>query len=372
MAMTVSIFVILNSALVFTPPPPPTIQDSPPLLRPAQALISYVPEFAHCGEIKLGLADVSKTQIFLGWKNAVAEPVLVQFRIDENGRPLGIKREVGTHASIGTDDVTAALAASRFAAGKARFGCTIKYVPKVNAIEEAPLADAFEYSVFPTSGRSQAVFDRVKPVGSDCFNDRPKILLRAYPDSKKTVSASGRFDWSMTQFDINHDGKPVAAQTIAGSGNQSLDEASVAAVRKSRFGNEAKMVCLYPYWHAPEKLAAPETPENEAFRPENATCPLDVKWATRDAATYPNRFNRRNIEGWATIIFDVAPWGATGNVRIAAAEPATEFGEAGAAVIRLRKVENGGQAMIGCVERVRFRMDPNRPAGTQDSINDGK
>jgi hypothetical protein len=370
--MIIGIFLTLASALAVTPTPAPTIQNSRPSVRPTRMLISYIPESARCGEIELGLADVSKTQIFLGWQNAITEPVLVQFRVDETGRPLGIKREVGSNARIGADDVTAALAASRFAAGKARFGCTIKFTPKATVIEEAALVDAFEYSIFPTSGSNQAVFDRLKPVASDCFNYRPEILLLAYPDFKKIAAAPGQFEWSMTQFDINGDGMPVAAQIIAGSGNRLLDEASVAAVRKSRFGDNAKTVCLYPYWRAPSKLAAPEIPANDAYRPVDADCPPDIKWATRDAATYPNRFNGRNIEGWATIVFDVAFSGGTGNVRIAASEPATEFGEAGAEVIKLRKVVNGGKAMTGCVERVRFIMDPDRPFGTQDSIRDGK
>lgn len=370
--MIIGIFLILTSALAVTPTPPPTFQISQPSVRPPRTLVSYIPETARCGAIELGLADVSKTQIFLGWQNAPNAPVMVQFRIDENGRPLGIKREVGSNASIGADDVTAALAASRFATGKAQFGCSIKYIAKATDISEAALADVFEYTVFPTNGRNQAVVDRVKPVGSDCFGAGPETLLRAYPEFKKTVAAAGRFDWSMTQFDIDHDGKPVAAKTIAGSGNRSLDQASVAAVNKSRFGTAAKKVCLYPYWRAPDKLAAVEMLANDAFRSDDADCPHDVKWATRDAATYPYRFKRRNIEGWATIVFDVAPWGGTGNVRIAASEPAMEFGEAAAAVIKLRKVENGGQAMVGCVERVRFVMDPNRPEGTQDSISDGK
>jgi hypothetical protein len=369
--MIIGTFLSLASALAVSASPQATFDLSPVSQDPKQVLISYAPESARCDKVELALTDVVKTQIYIAWQHTASEPVVVQFRVDENGRPLGIKREGSVYASIGTDDVTAALAASRFAAGKARFGCSIKFAPKAAAIKDAALIDAFEYSVFPTSGRKQAVFDRIKSAASNCFDDRPDTLLRAYPDFTKIDALPGRFNWSMTQFDIGGDGKPASPKTIASSGNRMLDKASVEAVGKSRFGSAAKTACLYPYWRAPSRLAAPETPANEVYRPTNADCPLDVKWATKDPVAYPTRFNRRNIEGWAIIAFDVAPWGGTGNVQIAASEPALEFGEAAAAVIRQRKVDNGGKAMTGCVERVRFVMDPNRPFGTQDSLREG-
>jgi len=37
---------------------------------------------------------------------------------------------------------------------------------------------------------------------------------------------------------------------------------------------------------------------------------------------FPSRFRRRAIEGWSEIGFDVAPWRATGNVRVLASTPA--------------------------------------------------
>lgn len=335
------------------PPAPPPIPSSA-----QNVLIHFVPESANCSDGPLAVSDFFNSSVAFAPIRPATAPseVDVTFRIDENGRPLGIVKSSAGQHFLWTSDVTPSVAASRFTRGKPRFGCTARYAPRISDIADASLNAAFEYSIFPNMGRQQAVFDRVKPEGSTCFNGAPAVLTRSYPDFSKVPATPGRTDWSMTQFDINASGKPVNLRTVGSTGNIVLDKASRDAVARSQFAKEAKKGCLYPYWRVAGTVDAPDSPEDDAFRPENANCPKEIEWATQNPATYPERFRKRYIEGWAVIVFDVAPWGNAGNVRIAAAEPAAEFGIAAKQVVEVRKVKDAGQGYTGCVERVRFRM----------------
>ncbi len=335
-------------------------------------LVHFVAESAKCTDGTLDNKAFLDTGVaFIAVKPA-AIPIGfdITFRIDENGRALDISKTSNDLYPFNTSDIAPAVAASRFNSGKPRFGCTVRYVPQISEIADASLNRVFEYSIFPNIGRQRAIFDRLKPQGSTCFDSPPAVLTRSYPDFSEVPATPGRSDWSMTQFDIDASGKPVQLLTVGGTGNKSLDKASLAAVASSRFANEARKGCLYPYWRTAGPVMAPDAPEQDAFRTEKATCPKDVVWASKNPATYPERFRKRYVEGWAIIVFDVAPWGSTGNVKIAAAQPAVEFGDAAAQVVKSRKVENSGEAWTGCVERVRFVMNPKLPAGTQDSLGD--
>lgn len=352
-------FAIFSTIQFATVPPPPVINVTPP---PASTqfknmLIHYTAESAKCSD---GMLDVSafmdsSVALTIVRPNTLLPEVEFSFRIDETGRTLGITRTSTDQHSVSID-IAPVVAAARFNAGKARLGCTVKYVSHASEIPEASLKAAFEYSIFPNMGRQQAVFDRVKPEGSTCFNGPPAVLTRSYPDFSKVPATPGRTDWSMTQFDIDASGKPVNLRTVGSTGNIVLDKASRDSVARSQFAKEAKKGCLYPYWRVAGTVDAPDLPEEDAFRPENANCPKEIEWATQNPATYPERFRKRYIEGWAVIVFDVAPWGNTGNVRIAAAEPAAEFGIAAKQIVEVRKVKDAGQGYTGCVERVRFRM----------------
>jgi hypothetical protein len=353
-------FALFSTFQVTTVPSPPVINVTPPqAIAPAKNLmIHYTAESAKCSDGTLDLSAFMDSSVALDVirQNTLLQEVEIAFRIDETGRALGIARSSTDQYSASIADIAPVVAAARFNPGKARFGCTVKYVSRASEIPEASLKAAFEYLIFPNMGRQQAVFDRVKPENSTCFNGAPAVLTRSYPDFSKVPATPGRNDWSMTQFDINASGKPVNVRTVGGTGNNDLDRASRDAVARSKFAKEATKGCLYPYWRVAGTVAAPASPEDDAFRPEHANCPKEIEWATQNPATYPDRFRKRYIEGWAVIVFDVAPWGSTGNVRIAAAEPAAEFGIAAKQVVEVRKVKNAGQGYTGCVERVRFRM----------------
>jgi TonB family protein len=71
---------------------------------------------------------------------------------------------------------------------------------------------------------------------------------------------------------------------------------------------------------------------------------------------YPENFRRRYIEGWAVIAFDLAPWGAVGNTKVVAAEPAAEFGEAAQRIVLGSTTAASKQGYSNCVVKVRYAM----------------
>ena len=77
---------------------------------------------------------------------------------------------------------------------------------------------------------------------------------------------------------------------------------------------------------------------------------------------YPENFRRRGIEGWAVIAFDLAPWGAVGNAKVVAAEPAAEFGEAAQRIVLGSAAASSKKGYSNCVVRVRYAMQEQERA----------
>ncbi len=230
--------------------------------------------------------------------------------------------------------------------------------PGAVSYDAAPIPALIDYSLRSTSGQlPRAAWARIEGEGTNCTEEpRPSLLRRAYPDFKQIAGSVGNRDWAMVRYDLDRRGRPVDVRIEHDTGNAELNRASVEAVRDSRFSGGARTGCTYPYWREARILAAPEAPHVASFRPSDATCPLHEPWQNRLSLTFPPAFRQRAIEGWAVIGFDTAPWGATGQVRVLASEPAAECGDRAAGIVRAgRKAENR-QGHVGCVVLVRFAM----------------
>jgi TonB family protein len=203
------------------------------------------------------------------------------------------------------------------------------------------------------------IFDRTKPPGSTCFDDpRLNVRLRAYPAFEEIAQAPGTLSFSFIGFDLDSAGRPRNVRLLGSAGNSELDRQSLDAVRRSRFSPIAERGCTYPYWRRQtEPLQAPESPSPDSYRPDTASCPKDGSvWAYMPPLSFPHEFERRGIEGWAMLKFDVAPWGGIGNVRVLAAEPAQRFGQEAAQIVGSARKPPSEQGYTGCVTRVLFRM----------------
>jgi TonB family protein len=366
------------AALAAPPPPPAAVAPlSPPIIivdgdMPA-TLVSFRPGIARCdgGEEALQSAELPLPVVAAGGDDPRSPaPVRIEFRIDAEGRPLGIKempRTGRTGFYYSSADVLPAFAASRFRRGAERSGCTIAYDVQAAPVDQADLATLYRMVALQVPSGSplfrRTVFDRTKPPGSDCFEDRSlNVRLRAYPAFEEIPQAPGTVSYSFLAFDLDAGGRPRNARVLGSAGNAELDRRSLEAVRASRFSPVARWGCTYSYWRRPtEPLRAPELPELERFRPEGSNCPKEtIPWAYVPPLNFPPEFQRRGIEGWAVLSYDVAPWGGTGNVRMVAAEPAAAFGEQGRRIVSGAREAPSNSGHVGCLTRVVFRMPEGR------------
>ncbi len=372
--MVILLAAAITAAIVqqTSPPPPPVVMykrepgpHAVTLEPPQQQLGRWVMRPVFCersdgpGGTVQAIVREPDARRFLAWsRSEPRRPLTLEFRIDASGRPLSIRRRMASEFEYVPDaeDVAPALAASRFATGGERSGCTATFVVDAVSIAGAPIAELMAYAVFPTTPPPKTVWQRITPAGSTCTNPSPDVLLRGFPAFGTLPEQPGYATWSMTGYDLDRGGKPRNLQTLAGTGTAALDRTAREAVAKSRFVPGVRVGCFYPYHKNGTILPAPVPPQEDAVRSAGSTCPREHGWDRPPVLTYPAAYRRRSIEGWAMVTYDVAPWGQTGNVRVLQSEPTSEFGDAAAAMIRSASFRKGGTGYTGCVDRVRYVM----------------
>ncbi|MFV0625063.1 energy transducer TonB [Sphingomonas sp. ac-8] len=325
---------------------------------PVRHLLTWMPEEVRCEGTSVKAAAMLRPLTALQWGSRDQEIARLRyrFRIDESGRPLSIRRH-SAGVAPGSEDVAPSLAASRFAAGAPRADCTIAYAPRLTLPADSPVGDLISYSLTPLSGKLPPEgWARIAPETSCRIEPRPRPLAMRYPDYDRIPAAPGAKDWSMVAYDLNASGRPIRVRTTHSTGNAALDAAAVKAMRASRFTGGARTGCGSPFARGPVALAAPAVPEASAQRPPDGSCPHDGGWATAPVLRYPKAYQRRSIEGWATVMFDVAPWGELGNLRVLASEPSADFGDHALQVLRSARKQASNTGRTGCVEHVQFKM----------------
>lgn len=356
-AMTVGVCSIatLASAQQFLAPPiPPS--------SPNRSLVTWTPGDAQCGGVPIAVGPLVRRPLNnLGWlPQDNLKPLTFRFSLDDAGRPLSIER-VDSDFIPFADDLGPALAASRFP-GHAKAPCQITYSPKAVPLAEASAGDLISYTVSPIGGAlPKEGWDRIRPAG-DCV--KPPMaapLLSAFPDFARLPGTPGVLGWTLVGYDIDRQGKTANVHVVSSNGNPALEQASIKAMRGWKFAGGPRTGCLYPYRRYAVTLAAPTPPEEDAFRPADATCSDPRNWTRPLALQFPENYRRRMIEGWAIVRYDVAPWGAVGNLKVLASQPSEDFGKQAAMMLRNAALPASSRGMTGCVDRVRYVLDPNMP-----------
>ena len=314
----------------------------------------------NCGGTAASVVRIERPWLQRVYPNSAKyAPVSFAFDIDASGRPLAIRKGNAATPFGVADDLGPALAATRFRPGQAKTGCTIVYSPELTAIDDAPLSALMAYSANQLSGPlPPEAWKRIFATGTCKGDAAAGLRSRAFPNFRAIPAEPGVRDWSMVGYDVGQNGASINIETLASSGNAALDEASRAATAETRYWSGAFTGCRFSYWRSAGTLPAPPAPEEDAFRPAGATCPERRDWATPPVLRFPEPYRRRAIEGWAVVTYDVAPWGEINNIQVKASQPSEDFGTQAVAVLRSARVEAGPGA-VGCVERVRFVMEPD-------------
>jgi TonB family protein len=349
---------IANSPPTVVIPPPIRVDHAPEFPSAAtgnRGLLMWMPGDVRCdGGAKPEVETLRRPYNSLLHSNITApKPVTLRFAIDETGRTHSIA-QVSAPAAYQSDDLGPAVASSRFAPGRAYAGCTVTYSNRLASFDAAPLPELVSYSMNQHSGRlPREAWQRIEG-GADCFaKPRAQQLLRAYPDFSKIEGTPGVRDWSLVRFDIDDTGRAVRPVMVTGTSNRELDAASIKAVADSRFTSGARSGCLYPYYRNPTVLAAPPMPAKPV---EQDGCERRDAWEVKPVLYYPPAYSRRAIEGWAVIRYDVAPWGAIGNVSVIEAQPSTDFGVHAKRMMESAKARPSEAGVQNCVVHVRYAM----------------
>jgi TonB family protein len=360
----------------------PIVIDGGPA-APAPVAIGFIRAYLP-GPARCGGETVLPTQIVDPVPDGVREypgaaagsgnQVALSFDIGTDGRPVGIETLGTPHGEyIGADgdDVEPAFAAWRFAPGQPRKGCTITFAGRPTPVAEADpellyrylstrASSLFRYSVEEVT---DAAWQRVRPEGATCPR-RPGARLWVWPDFDTISQPLGTFAWNFFAFDVDAKGKATHLRLAASSGNSDLDRKSMGALHRSVFTRPGSG-CGYNFFRGPSApLPAPDRPEHlSVYREASATCPeggdpAHAGWAFTQSLTYPENFRRRGIEGWAVIRYDVAPWGQTGNVTVADAQPASGFGVEARLIVEQSRRKPAPFGYTGCLELVRFVLPP--------------
>lgn len=372
-----SIAILLAAASPPSVPVPPAIVSTPAPHAGANTtvLITFTSGPVTCeGQTVTGTIAQPVPAVANLWSGQAVAPFDFSFRIDVDGRPLGITPAPRSMTGLyfQAEDLQPALAASRFAAGAARASCTISFTPTVRPVATAPMDDVYRYLALPhrRGHLDEALVRRVREASPGCFAGKPPtVLTRVFPDLDAIPQPSGALSASVVVYDIDGSGKPVRVRTLMSDGNTVLDAAARKAVSESRFGRDARTGCTASFFRRQSTpLAPPPTGPISAYR-SNPACDEDGwQWQLPPRMTFPEPFRRRGIEGAAVIRYDVAPWGETGNVTVLASEPAAMFGTQAQQIIRAAKRPPSSTGATGCVDRVVFKLpdgyadDPTPPA----------
>jgi hypothetical protein len=307
-------------------------------------------------------------------------PLRFRFRIDQEGRPLGIAPTGDpTDPRLDVRDLAPALAAWRFAAGDAASDCETSFSVRLDSVETADEELLYRYAALnrmqiPGSNGGALVrpaFARLQLPGSTCTRD-PVPREPIAPPFQSVPEIPGGISYSFLRYDVDASGRPVHIRLLSSSGNRALDVLGDNALGRARFPPLARSGCLHYFFRfSTERVPPPPVPRMGDFRPDSAKCDDDVprRVGMLFRMEFPIEFVRRPAEGWAIFTYDVAASGELRNVRVAASEPAARFGEEvlrAAPTVRLADVP---RAQRGCVSRVRFvlpsvsapRGSPSRP-----------
>jgi hypothetical protein len=373
-------------ALTTTSPHPPPALPLPPIgapvearpgvspidLRPEPILIraEAPPAAVSCADGRTAITEAvtpaSRLSITFATLHAEAAEGRQElaFRITPEGRALDIRAmphapPMGVQSTFPDED-EAALAAWRFAPSpQGHQGCHAEFLSRTELVSQAAPAELYPVIAAANNpgGLTPDLLEQAGLGGGDCAKEpRSQVLEAHFPDPDTISGEPGKPLWVIYRFDLDARGRRVHITRVAGETTPKFDQATRAALEAGRNQPKPKTGCIVVYRHAAAAIPAPPVVRPADAAHNEDTCPGGDLLAYPAAMTYPPRFADRGVEGWAFIGFDVASWGAVGNAKVLAAEPADAFGSYALNRLMLAKAKTPGRSYTNCVLPVHFKM----------------
>ncbi|WP_431470478.1 TonB family protein [Sphingosinithalassobacter sp. LHW66-3] len=344
---------------------PMAVISVPEVRTPVRHLVTFQPGVPTCEDGDFGTANIEQPfeTSTLAPSGAQAMPIELRFGIAANGRPVDIRvvepeAPRAGHVVVPADDVVPSFAAWQFISAQPRTSCRIRFEPVLVPYDAAPPGLIARYLVLPHRAlpEDRRLFQRLHGEEATCLAVGAEPRTRAYPPFSELNESPGGWSYATIRFSIDDSGHPYDVTVIASDASPEMQAASRDAVARSRFAPRAATGCTYPYYLVGEVLQAPPRPELAAFEAPEARCEGGTEWAHLGQLTFPRGFQRRKIEGWALMRFDVTPEGVPTNIEVVRSEPAAAFGEQAVRVVRQARQAPQEEPKRGCLDFVRFVM----------------
>ncbi len=330
-------------------------------------LVSWQASDVVCGAetVKPVRMEIPVADIARGDDPDVAFEVVYHFRIDPYGRPLSIRPDEASadlvHATI--DDFEPALAGSRFPTAQPKTSCTVHY-----SAHQIPLREATAEQLLSIPVDGSLAMDEFgellrRPADTCATHPIPRVL--AFPAIDLLPDILGHLGAALARYDVDATGATGGVEMLANSGPAELGPMVVQAIKESRYAAGAKHGCIAGFRVPPRgTLRPPPVPRDDPYLDPKHRCPREgSKLVHVEDVPFPVPFQRRNIEGWGMIRFDVATDGSLENLETVLAEPAAAFGEQAKGVLLAGHADPVPTRLIGCIAKIRFALDDNAPLG---------
>ncbi len=256
------------------------------------------------------------------------------------------------------DEQAAALATWRFAAGAPAKGCRLDLTPTTVALSEASPAKLFEIIALQGRQAPPAVSEALSKRG-DCHKQpvrRPQIVV--YPDLRAFDNTSIAPAWAGIQYGIDANGAVRDVTIVARHGEAAFADTAAASVAESRFLSGSPRTACYAVFSASARATpARPRPELKAYKRPGDTCEVTREALNiPEAKMYPPAYAARKVPGWAILRFDVAPWGAVGNIEVLASQPSDAFGAAARNLVANARPNPPASGYRGCLVPVIYAI----------------
>ena len=352
-------------------PPPPL----PAGARPPSELVSFAPPSGTvtCKDRQLTVIESApfRSRIWQTWAPPVstgpATPAIPRppaseayvFSVDDEGAVIDLKR-AATAASWQPDEQAATLATWRFAPGAPATGCRLDLAPTVSALDDAAPAKLFEMIALEGRNTPTVVRETVSKWG-DCGQAprrRPHVVV--YPDLRAFDDKSIAPAWAAITYGIDAAGAMRDVSIVAQGGDTAFADAAAAAMAETRsYPGPPRHGCYATFSASPRSTPAPKRPESKSFRRPGDACEVtQAALNIPETKLYPPVYAARKVGGWAILRFDVAPWGAVGNVEVLASQPSDAFGVAARNLVANARPTPPATGYRGCIVPVLYAVPP--------------
>ncbi|MGB7418810.1 MAG: TonB family protein [Erythrobacter sp.] len=279
------------------------------------------------------------------------------FTLTNEGRALSIAMIEDGKRRSHTLDIAPTIAAGSFGPSPSDTQCEVNFSQAVFPVGRAEPQDLVLLGAYDPQAPGASLAWTIRTRGDCLFAPIPRPVNDVQPDFAALSQTPGAANWTVVTFDLDEEGIPVDIAILASSGAEDLDRAVLETTAQSRLSESDRTGCIRTVGTAADVIGAPVQPELGFFGPIPEACDADNLLSEELLLEYPAAYQRRAIEGWAILRYDIASTGKIENIEVLEAQPAVEFGMAAKSLLEGGRAQERASGLAGCVIPVSFSID---------------